>query len=286
MNWIIIVAPLLIVVLVGALAFVGCGLDTTGTLAPELYHDDVFNNPNTVSYWRLDEAPGATTAADSKDGNAGTYHGGVTLGVTGLVHLAYPNLAAQFDGSSGYVSVPHAAALNSPKFTVEAIVTIVGGDGTYRAIASSRDVQGPLDGTGNYFGYALYVSDQNRWEAWLHFGTSGQTIVQVGAPDAVKVGGGPPRGPYYVAMTYDGATLTLYVNPIDQADPDQVKSAGSAYQPNTNNQRELRIGAGASEQAPMFFFNGVIDEVAVYKDALDFNTAQRHFAIAMTNIAT
>jgi hypothetical protein len=277
-EWALIAAPLLIAGVVLTLAFVGCQFEPGVFAAPGPYQDEVTNNPNIVSYWRLGEAQGATTAADSKDGNAGTYHGGVTLGINGLLHNN-PDAAAQFDGSSGYVSVPHAPALNPGKFTLEALVTIAGGDGTYRAIASSRDVQGPLDGTGNYFGYTLYVSDQNRWEGWVHFGTSGQTIVQVGVADAVKVDGGPPRGPYYVAMTYDGASVALYVNPVDETDSDQVMSAASAYQPNT--QRELRIGAGASEQPPTFFFNGVIDEVAVYEDALDFNTLQTHFAIMM-----
>jgi hypothetical protein len=270
----IIAAPLLILALVLTLAFVGCSLDESGLLVE--YQDDISNDPNIVSYWRLGEAPGATTAADSKDGNAGTYEGGVTLGVPGLLHNN-PDTAAQFDGSSGYVSVPYTAALNPAKFTVEALVQIVGGDGTYRTVVSSRDYD-PV--TKNLLGYILYVNDQNMWEAVVGDGGSTPRIVTVGTPDAVKVGGGPPRGPYYLAMTYDGTNLSLYVNPVDQTDPDQVASKPFAYQPNAKN--ELRIGAGANESVPpILFFDGVIDEVAVYSAALDFATLQKHFAVMM-----
>jgi Concanavalin A-like lectin/glucanases superfamily len=275
MPWIIIVAPFFIVALVGTLAFLGCELDTEGIPAPELYRDDVFNNPHVVSYWRLDEE-GGTTAADSKDGNAGTYEGGVTLGVPGLLQND-ADTAVQFDGVSGYVSVPNADALNPAQFTVEAIATIAGGDGTFRVVVSSNAV----GGGSSRFGYTLYVSDQNRWEALVGDGSSWNPV-SVGQPGAVEVGGGPRRGPYHLAMTYDGMKLTVYVNPVDQNDPDQVASQAFGYQPNTTD--ELRIGAGALEP-PTLFFNGVIDEVAVYNAPLDFNTVKRHFAIQMTGLA-
>jgi Concanavalin A-like lectin/glucanases superfamily len=264
----IVAAPFFIVALVGTLAFLGCTNDFDALGAGEPYGDNVFNNPNVVSYWRLDEE-GGTTAADSKDGNAGTYEGGVTLGVTGLLQND-PDTAVQFDGVSAYVSVPNADALNPAQFTVEAIATITGGDGTVRVVVSSNAV----DGGSSRFGYTLYVSNQNQWEALVGDGSSWNPV-SVGQPGAVEVGSGPPRGPYYLAMTYNGTHLTLYVNPVDQNDPDQVVSQAFGYQPNTTD--DLRIGAGTGEP-PTFFFNGVIDEVAVYNAPLDFNTLQTHFA--------
>jgi Malectin domain/Concanavalin A-like lectin/glucanases superfamily len=216
-------------------------------------------------------------AVDSTGKNpGGMYKGGVTLGVRGL--LWELDAAAQFDGHSGYVSVPHDTSLNPPKLTVEALVTIAGGDGTLRAIVSSRDVD-----AGNQFGYSLYVSDENRWEAWIGDGTSTGLRVQVGKVDAVKVGAGQPLGPYYVAMTYDGNKVVLCVNMVDINDPDQVaqRTVSLNLQPNMKN--ELRIGAGANEQqTPQYFFNGVIDEVAIYEDALTFDTLLSHFAVAAT----
>jgi hypothetical protein len=279
MTWVVLAAPLLIAAIVMALGFVGCSFDAPpGIGEPDLYRDEVFNNANIVSYWRLNETTGPT-AADSKDGNAGAYNGGVTLGAAGLLQ-SDSDTAATFDGASGYVSVPHNdASLNPAKFTVEAVVSIAGGDGTYRAVVSSRDI----DASPGNFGYILYVSDRNQWEAWLGDGSNTWITLPLGAVDAVKVGGGSSRGPYYVAMTYDGANLKLYVNPVDETDADQVVTRGAGYQPNSRN--ELRIGAGANEAAATYFFPGVIDEVAVYSDALDFATVQRHFTIQMTGVA-
>jgi hypothetical protein len=83
-------------------------------------------------------------------------------------------------------------------------------------------------------------------------------------------------------MTYDGTTLKLYVDPAE-GDPDTTDATETAYMPNTTN--ELRIGAGANESTPpLFFWDGVLDEVAVYNEALDFLTLQKHFTDAVTVI--
>lgn len=275
-NWIILAAPLLIAALVIAFGFAGCNFQpgqvaAPPTVTPNQYRDAVLNSPDLVSYWRLDETPPATVAADSKDNNNGAYHGGVTLGVPGLLH-ADSDTAAQFDGTSGYVGVPFAASLNPPKFTIEVLVTITGGDGSYRSIVSSRDVEG-----GKNFGYVLHLTPANQWEAWAGDGTGTWGTTTLGG--AVTVGTGGPKGPYYVALTYDGSSLTLYVNPADPTNTDQVSSVAVAYQPTTKN--EFRIGAGVNEGPPQHFFPGVLDEVAVYNDANDFTTIVNHFMIMM-----
>jgi hypothetical protein len=279
-TWIVLAAPLLIAAVVVTVGFVGCTNDfdqfEVGTPDPsrDPYGDEVFNDPRLVSYWRLNETTG-TTAADSKDGNPGTYNGAYSLGAPGLLQ-GDPDTAVALDGSSAYVSVPYTAALNPAKFTVEAVVKITGGDGAYRAVVSSRDI----DATPGNFGYILYVSDKNQWEAWVGDGTATWVTLALGQADAVKLGGAAELGPYYVALTYDGTNLTLYVNPVDAADTDQVGAIAAGYQPNATN--ELRIGAGANEAVPTYFFPGVIDEVALYNGALDFATAQKHFTIQTT----
>jgi hypothetical protein len=261
---ILVVAPLVLVVSVMVFAFVGCGLQTSGLGAPEQYKTDITTHPKLVSYWRLGEAPGATTAADSKDGNAGTYTGGVTLGQPGLV-VNDSDTAAQFDGSTGFVKVPHNDdSLNPPKFTIEALVSVAGGDGQFRAVVSARDVVQPA---GSTHGFIVYASDQDNWEAWLGDGTASWQVVT--GPKATP-------GGHFLAITYDGTTLKLYVDPAE----DNSASKAAAYQPNTN--QELRIGAGANEGTPLYFFNGLIDDVAVYNDALDFATIRSHFVLAWT----
>lgn len=270
-HWVLIVAPLVLASFVMLFAFVGCGLNTEGTGTgngngtPEQYKDVVTMDTNAVSYWRLGERTGAKTAVDSKGSNDGTYAGSVTLGQPGLV-VGDTDTAAQFDGSTGFVSVPrNDDSLNPAKFTVEALVDVAGGDGTRRAVVSSRDVGADTQ----TFGYVLYANDQNKWEGFVGDGASSQGGVVTG-PDVTP-------GKHYLAMTYNGTTLKLYVDPVD----DSPASADLFYEPNAA--RELRIGAGANEATtPLDFFNGVIDDVAVYNVDLDFATIQKHFGLATT----
>ncbi|HEX8053519.1 MAG TPA: LamG domain-containing protein [Thermoleophilaceae bacterium] len=260
-HWILLVAPLALASFVMLFAFVGCQLETGGLGGPEQYKDSVTNNTNLVGYWRLGEAVGATTAVDSKGGHNGTYVGGVTLGQPGFV-VGDSDTAAQFDGSTGHVTVPHSDALNPAKFTVEAIADVAGGEG-HRAVASSRDISPDTQ----IFGYAIYVNNENKWEAWVGDGASGVGVA-AGGPDATP-------GRHYLAMTYDGKTLKLYVDPA----ADAPATAEVVYQPNTA--RDFRIGAGGNESdTPQHLFNGVVDEVAVYNVDLDFATIQSHFELA------
>jgi hypothetical protein len=262
-HWVLLVAPLVLASVVMLFAFVGCGLRTHGLGPGQPYFNDVVGRDTTVSYWRLDEEPGSTTAADSKGNNPGTYVGGVTLGQPGLVK-SDGDAAASFDGSTGLVKVAFSDTLNPATFTVEAIANVTGGDGNFRAVVSSRDV----DKTGQTFGYILYANDQNKWEAWVGDGTVGGWHTVPG-PDVTP-------GPHYVAMVYTGMTLKLYVDPMEET----LFVQDVPYMPNAA--QELRIGAGANEGEPLYFFDGVIDDVAVYKEALGFGTIQSHFAFAIT----
>ena len=267
-HWILFAAPLITASLVLVLGFVGCGLNTMGTgvgTTPETYEDDVKSNPNIISYWRLGEREG-TTAEDSADGNDGTYTGGVTLGQPGLLK-GDADTAAQFDGTSGYVAVPHNANVNPPAFTVEALVDVTGGDGTFRAVVSSRD----LGAAAEPFGYILYAApgapgEPDTWQAWVGTGQ--------GVTWTMLIGPAVTPGTHYVAMTYDKTTLKLYVDPAD----DSPASVDVAYAPNPKN--ELRIGAGANEATPVYFLPGVIDEVAIYDAPLDFETIKAHATLA------
>jgi hypothetical protein len=261
--WILLVAPLVLASLVMLFAFVGCGLDTGGLGGPLTYEGVVTNNEYCVGYWRLGERAGSTTVADSKGDNDGTVVGGVTLGQPSLL-VGDANTAAKFDGSSGYVSVPYVDALNPAKFTVEAIVDVAGGENAFRAVVSSRDI----DGDGQHFGFILYAGESNNWEAWVGDGATG--------PWPKAVGPAITPGKHYVAATYNGTTLKLYVDPVS----DSPFPTDTTYVPNTAN--ELRIGAGANEVDPLYFMKGVIDEVAIYNVDLDFSIIQTHYSLATT----
>lgn len=263
-HWVLFAAPLVVASLVMLLAFVGCSFHGAAIepTTPDDYTHEVADDANVVSYWRLGEAAGQSTAKDAKGLADGTYAGGVTLGTRGFVQND-ADTAVTFDGTSGYVQVPHKSELNPGHFTVEALVKLDGGQNLDRAVVSSRDIQG-----GNVSGYILYATAQNRWEAWVGDGTTGFKMLP---------GSGVTLGmTTFLAMTYDGTTLRLYVNPAAET----TFALAVSYQPNVN--QGLLIGAGANEAAaPLYFFPGVIDEVSVYKEALDHMTLEKHHMMAL-----
>src|SRR5205085_545084 len=125
------VAVLMLLVLPSGASAATCSIDTTSS-----YAGTVTGTAGLVSYWRLGEASG-TTACDSYGANAGTYQGGFTLGRVGAI-AGDPDTAAELDGVSGTVSVPHSTSLDvGDSFTVEAWVKRSSfGAPDYQAIAS------------------------------------------------------------------------------------------------------------------------------------------------------
>jgi hypothetical protein len=97
------------------------------------------------------------------------------------------------------------------------------------------------------------------------------------------VSGGTPPEPVYLAMTFDGTTLTLFVNGESKG------SMGTSYMPNTA--QPVWIGAGApfvtprrspqvpvgTTSSPLFPFVGAIQDVAIYNTKLEPLDIRRHF---------
>ena len=256
------------VILIGALGLpvvlllvsVGCGLDESGTLPS--FNEQVINDPSLVSYWRLDDASTASgsTAADAKDGNNGTYEGTVTQ-VPGLV-VGDSDTAVEFDGATGYVEVPFNSNLSPSKFSVEALVKPdVAGKGTYRAVVSSLGFPQLNEG------YGIYISSAEQWEFWYGDGTQ-WTKIAFNTTNPIFYG-----TTAHVVATYDGSTANLYV---DHGGGAPEASAAVTIVPSTAG--PLRIGAHANDATAGEFFAGVIDEVAVYNDALKDLTIQGHYA--------
>src|SRR5262249_14945402 len=84
--------------------------------------------------------------------------------------------------------------------------------------------------------------------------------------------------PTYLAMTYDGATLQLFVNPTPATLPLTAPGNGFAPVPSPT---PFVIGVGNPNQ-PAFFFNGKIQDVAFYSTVLDPGTVMAHFNLGNT----
>lgn len=210
-----------------------------------------------VAYWRLDETSG-TTATDSVGNNHGVYMNGVVLGQPGaLADNDASNSAAKFTQSlQTKVEVPWSASINTPQYTMECWAMITGG----------VEHRSPMTSRGDYpqEGHIFYANPSN---IWLYSSGTGAGWSSIG--DVPIVNGQW----YHLVGTYDGAVKRFFINGLE------VGSSAVAIAPNDEN--VLRIGAGMSED-PVgdYFFEGLIDEAAVYNKALSPAAVLTHYLAA------
>jgi Concanavalin A-like lectin/glucanases superfamily len=217
-------------------------------------YDDAVAASSPLSYWRLDETSG-TSAADQVGSRPGTYTGGYTLGQSPA--LRSTGTSTTFNGSTGYVNVPYAAALNPAAVTVEAWVYPTGGAGTWRAVASSWK-----NASGIRAGYWLGINASNQWQFSVAQNTNGETDALT-TPVTLNTW-------THLVGTLSGTTLSLYVNGTLQATATGTYTAAPSP-------TEFRIGSEYLGGVGGSFFPGSIDEVAVYGSALSAATVRTHY---------
>jgi acid phosphatase type 7 len=234
-----VIAALILLAIPSGASAATCSVDGGST-----YAKTITGTPGLVSYWRLGEGSG-TTACDSWGANAGSYQGGFALGSVGAL-AGDPDTAATFNGSNGTVSVPHSSSLDvGDSFTVEAWVKRSSfGAPAYQAVAS----QGA-----------------NAW--LLAFNSSNRLVLrQATVGDLVSsTKTVTDTGWHHVAVTKSGATVRLY---IDGADV----TGSVTNRTMANNTLPLSIGQSSGTS----YWNGTLDEVALYNAALSASTIAAH----------
>jgi subtilase family serine protease len=171
----------------------------------------------------------------SANSNDGVVMGGVSLNGSGQF-----NSAISFDGTSGVVSVAeNGIALASP-LTLEAWIN-------------------PTDNTTTH----VIIGKEDSYLMAVSGGTLQYSIMTNGSWAWVDTGLSVPTGSWsHVAITYNGTTVTGYVNGVGSAaaDPD-----GGAVAQNSN---PVCLGNRGTSCDGTNYFNGLIDEVALYNVAL------------------
>ena len=211
------------------------------------YSGAISSTPGLVGYWRLGESSG-TVACDSTGHNNGTYVGRVTLGEPGAIS-GDPDTAIALDGT-GQVSIPSASSLNvGDDFTIEAWIR--------RATTK----------TGND---EVIASKQNG--AWvLMFNESDQlTLRRSNVADVATANvATTDTGWHYVVATKNGPSTHLYIDGKDV-------TGTVANQTMENNTEPLAIGQSSNNA----YFNGSIDEVALYNQVLTPTQITTHYNTA------
>lgn len=195
-----------------------------------------------ISYWKLDESDG-TSAADSHGTNNGTMTNAVWgSGVVGN--------CLNFNGIEGNVKI-----INTPELNPVNSITMMAWARTQANLTCKIAQKGDWDGHG---------IGQGKWDGWNVGIRTNDNVSHL-----IHWGGGLPvlNEWYHLAMTYDGATLKMYVN-------GQLRNSAPVTGNLKINTRDFSIGSDNNAQK---FFNGSIDEVKIYGTALSQTEIQANY---------
>jgi hypothetical protein len=210
-----------------------------------------------VGYFRLDETIG-DDAADVTQGSSGTYVGNVSFALPG----AFPDSGTSvgFDGSDAGVSLANRFDFTgTDAFSLEAWIRPTSFDGDYHEIGSRwHQPQARA-------GYTWFQSNDGVGFERDMSGSNGA----LAAANGVFV----VNEWAYVVATYDGTTMTVYVDAVQRATMTSTFPTPDADLP-------TMIGAanGSPNATP---FQGDIDEYAIYTGALSSDRVSAHYDAAM-----
>jgi hypothetical protein len=197
-----------------------------------------------VSHWRLGE-PSGSGAIDQRAVNPGAYAGAPALGSPGLLAGDGDDSAVAFDGADDYMGVSTSSTLSiGLPLTLEAWIRPDG-------LAGEQGIVGK-DGS-----YALRL-DGSRLVLELR---------TLAGPQALSTAAGAvvANQPQHVVATYDGEVRRLYLDGVEvEAEPltGVIASSGGLF-----------VGSRGGLSG---FFDGTIDEVAVYSKALGADRVAAH----------
>jgi hypothetical protein len=203
-----------------------------------------------IGYWRLGDASGTTMTDSSGNSRNGTYANSPTLGTTGLLTSDSDTAVTFASASSQSASVPDDNSLdNLTAITVEAWIKPSTVSGT--PLIVNRDTS-----TVRSFQFRLNAGK-------LEFLKTTGTIVTAASASTLSTG-----TVYHVAAVYNGTDIRLYINGVLDGTPASATGGMGIIT------RPLEIGVRAGTN----FFNGVIDEVAVYGTGVSATRIAAHYA--------
>ncbi len=202
------------------------------------YDSGNLNMNGNVLLMHLNESSGTLLDSSGQSNNGANQ--GATYGAGGRY-----NTAIQFNGSTNYIDIPNSTSLNpTSEITLEAWVK-------WNIVPSSGNGWAQIIDKNSDNGYQIQHSSNNSAFEFALQTTSARTYI---------IGGtSPVQGVWYhVVGVYNGSTIRIFVN----GNLDGTNNLSGTIVPNTSN---VNIGRRTSGDR---YFNGVIDEVAIYNRAL------------------
>jgi hypothetical protein len=211
-----------------------------------------------IAYWRLDETSGTTARDSSGHGNDGTYIGVVSHGTAGAI-ASDPDTATTFDGATGYMDGGNRFAFTGQQaLSLEAWVK-ANSTTSYLGIASREDTSGGPPSEG----YVLFVSPSDGVFGFQRLdGASQTTVTSMSVASASAY--------VHIVATYDGSQMSIYVNGASEL-------TQTASFPIAGAMNDFVVGAEAGGAEA--FFDGAMDEVAVYDHVLTPAQVSTHYMV-------
>lgn len=219
------------------------------------YIDEVVDD-GPRGYWRLGETTGSA-ALDSATGDGsqdGQYSGGHLLGVAGAL-ADDSDTAVRFDGTNGQVTISD--SFDPTAYTIEAWVRPdqIRGQSIFVRTASNPNTT---------WSHQIRMTNSGTFQAYTYDGSvktvTGTTVAQVG------------QWYHVVATAENNDVMRLYVDGVEEGSPAGI---GTLWQDGG----EYLIGSesgGPGSWDPISFFDGTIDEVALYLSPLSEDRIDVH----------
>jgi len=240
------------------------------TVSAASYHDIVLADKPAV-YYRLEDPAGSLIITNAANPNA--YQGTVVpddlgdwpkfeqAGVDSNSVSFHPYTPAGGTAQRSHIEVPYAAELNQAgPFTVEFWARVSSWGSTVRCIVGN--ISGFSDGW-------WFRQETGPTPRWIYVQNGGGIYM---------AGGAITKNEWtHLVVTYDGTTVLFYAN-----GEHQWTSTGTV--PSLNTGGPLCIG-GDPALGGEDFFDGNLDEVAIYTNALTADQIKLHYTVGRTNIA-
>jgi hypothetical protein len=211
-----------------------------------------------AGYWRLNESSGTSIVDVTGNGNAGTAVNTPTKGIAGIP-LGATNTAFQFDGSTQFIKIPNNANINKAgDQTLEVWVKT--------SSSSTAEILSTWDGT-NGAQILSFLGVANCWSD--NGGGLLASTVSINEGDW-----------HQIVCVWSGTTNYIYVDGWLSASKTASIHAST---------RDSQIGsqcAGASSTTCTQYFNGFIDEAAIFPTALSAAQIKQHFVAGLAGLAT
>ena len=232
--------------------WVASGRTSTLPAAPADAYGKAVWDSSPLLYWRLGEASGSVAADSGPESRTGTYNGDVTRGQAGAV-AGTSNTAVRFTSGSGVGSDTQFS--NPTVYSVEtwfSTTTTQGG----KLIGFGNE----KSGLSSSYDRHLYMQDDGR----LVFGTYTGQLNTVTTPSSYNDGAW-----HHAVATQSSSGIRLYLDgQLVGSDPQSGAQDYSGY---------WRIGGDTTWGSSSPYFDGKLDEVAVYSSALGASAVLAHY---------